>query len=561
MWDGHDSGAALIVDGRLIAAVNEERLSRRKLEIRFPAAAIQTCLRLGSVRPHEIDVVAACTSDVAKAVGRLFPSTKEAYYRLRRRQTLPGPLAALRKRGKYWLTELGPNPVSRAVGRACLAHALRRVGVACTDLRVYDHHLAHAMGAACASGFDRATVVTIDGVGDGTSATVNVFDDGRLTRVDRTPARDSLGIFFEHVTNLLNMRELEDEGKVMALASYAARPEENPLAALVQQQGLRVRTVVPGHALHRRLRRIQWAFPNEQFARMAQDVLEQTVVGIVRAAVHRTGIGTVAVAGGVVSNIQVNRLIRMLPDVDDVFVFPHMGDGGLAVGAALAAANQSEGPTIVDFQGLALGPAYTEQEIRRCLDVAGLAYSRPPALSDAVADRLVEDRVVLWFQGSMEYGPRALGSRSMLARPDRPALRDRVNLVLKKRVSYQPFCPSLLETDARRLFLDLKGTPDRYMTMAYTVREECRRALAAVLSVDGTCRPQIVSDDDAGEFASLLRAMKRRIGFGAVLNTSFNIHGEPLVCTPEEAIDVFRRSGADALAIGPFLTQAPALRP
>ena len=164
----------------------------------------------------------------------------------------------------------------------------------------------------------------------------------------------------------------------------------------------------------------------------------------------------------------------------------------------------------------------------------------------------------MWFQGAMEYGPRALGHRSVLARPDRPRLRDRINLVLKRRVWYQPFCPSMLESDARRALADWTGPGNRFMTMAYEVASEYRCRMAGVTSIDGTCRPQVVSDDAAGEFAEVLRQARRLWGVGAVLNTSFNIHGEPLVCAPGEAIDVFLRSGADLLAIGPFLVDRPA---
>lgn len=555
VWDGHDSGAALVVDGRVVAAVNEERLSRRKLEVRFPTAAIAACLELGRLAPADVDVVAGCTTDVAKALARLLPSTKEDYYRLRRRQAVPGPLAALRKRAKYWLTEWGPNPVSRAVSRACLGRTLRGIGLGGARLRLYDHHGCHAMGAACASGFERALVVTLDGVGDGLSATVSLLDGHGLRRLAATPAADSPGIFFEHVTNLLNMRELEDEGKVMALAGYAAAPERNPLLPLVQARGLRFATAAPGHALHARLRRIQWAFPNEQFARMAQETLEQAVVAVVARAVGETGVGRVALAGGVASNIRISRLIRMLPEVEDVFVFPHMGDGGLALGAALAAAAEGNGRLRVDLGDLGLGPGWSDAALEARLRAAGQPFRRPPQIVAEVAARLVRGQVVLWFEGRMEYGPRALGHRSILARPDRPDLRDRLNLVLKRRVWYQPFCPSLLESDAQRLFADWKGRPDRFMAMAYEVRPEARAALSGVINVDGTCRPQIVADDAAGPWAALLHEMKRLTGTGAVLNTSFNIHGEPLVCTPEEALDVYARSGADALALGPFLVE------
>jgi carbamoyltransferase len=174
-----------------------------------------------------------------------------------------------------------------------------------------------------------------------------------------------------------------------------------------------------------------------------------------------------------------------------------------------------------------------------------------------VADLLEAGRIVMWFQGRMEYGPRALGHRSVLARPDRLALRDRINLVLKRRVWYQPFCPSMLESEGPRLLGDWTGGRNRAMTMAYEVAPRYREQLAGVISVDGTCRPQLVPDGDGSAFAELLHEARRRWGVGAVLNTSFNIHGEPLVCSPVEAVDVFLRSGADALAIGDCCVEHP----
>jgi carbamoyltransferase len=545
-----------VCGGRIVAAANEERFSRRKLEIAFPEASIAACLRIGSLSPSDIDVVAASTTDPAKALGRLLPSTKESYYRIRRRQVHPGMLNGLRKRAKYWITELAPNALSTAISRHHLQRQLRQRQFTHAMLTLHDHHYCHAVAAAAASGFDRAIVITVDGVGDGAASTVSILDGGHLSEIDRTPAASSPGIFFEHVTNLLNMRELEDEGKVMALASYSPVPASNPLSDVIGADGLRFRTVTAGRSLRSRLARVQWSYPNEQFARMAQDAIERAIVSLVLNAVARTGIRKVALAGGVASNIQVNRRIRLLPEVEGVFVFPHMGDGGLALGAALAHSVRRGGIAEVDLNGLALGPEFDEEQMRQALDGAGLQYTRPASIADAVADLLTRNQVVMWFQGRMEYGPRALGCRSILARADDPSMRDRLNLVLKRRVWFQPFCPSLLESDAARLFCDWRGRPDRFMTMGYAVKGECQKALAGVLGVDGTCRPQIVADEDSGVWAELLRALKARTGTGALLNTSFNIHGEPLVCSPREAADVFRRAGADALACGPFLVKA-----
>jgi carbamoyltransferase len=556
IWDGHDAGAALFVDGALAAAVNEERFTRRKLEVAFPLRSIGVCCAIAGIRPDQVELVAACTTDVAKTLARAFPSTKETYYRIRRRTIAPGLRAAIRKRAKYHITEWPPNPASRALSTALLRRALARAGLHRARLRIYDHHACHAIAAAVASGFTACSVLTIDGVGDGLSSTVSAFTGGELVRIAATPARHSPGVFFEHVTNLLNMRELEDEGKVMALADYASPvPDaDNPLIDLIAVADLRFTTVRPGHRLMTTLRRMLWHYPNEQFAAMAQRALEVACVRMAQAVVTRTGLRNLALAGGVASNVKVNRRVRLLDEVSDVFVFPHMGDGGLALGAALFAAREHGVRATVPLD-LAWGPAFSDREIETALDDAGVSYRRCPDICAAVADRLHRGEIVLWFQGRMEYGPRALGHRSVLARPDCPALRDRLNLVLKRRVWYQPFCPSLLERDARTVFADWKGGANRHMTMAYLVGERHRAALAGVISVDGTCRPQIVDDADEDRFGVLLREVRARSGLGAVLNTSFNIHGEPLVCTPAEAIRVHRECGADALAIGSFLVE------
>jgi carbamoyltransferase len=560
IWDGHDSGAALLTDGRLRFAVNEERLTRRKLEIVFPSRSIDACLGHASLRPEEIHVVAATTSDPAKTLGRLWPGSKERYYAVRRRKMPPGPLAGLTRTVKYRMTEWRPNAVSRMLSHAVLSREIRSRGFTSAKLRIVDHHEAHAAGAAWASGFDRCAVLTIDGLGDGLSATISTFADGHLTRVAASSARNSIGVFFEQVTNLLNMRELEDEGKVMALADYAApiADLDNPLLPWVSVRNGVIKLKWPGHALRSRLSRVHWRYPNEQFAYLAQRTVEQVTTALARDAVRLTGHRRLALAGGVASNVKATRQVRLLADVDEVFVFPHMGDGGLALGAAASVAAASAETPRLDLTRLDLGPAFDRAAIEASLRAAGLPLTCAGNLACRVAELLERGAIVMWFQGAMEYGPRALGCRSVLARPDRVDLRDRLNLVLKRRVWYQPFCPSLLESEAARVLADWTGGRNRAMTMAYEVADEYRDRLAAVISVDGTCRPQIVGDEQPGSFADLLRLGRRHWNIGAVLNTSFNIHGEPLVCSPEEAIDVFRRSGADALAIDPFLVVRPA---
>lgn len=558
IWDGHDAGAALLQDGRVRFAVNEERLTRRKLEVRFPSLSIEACLAFAGLPADAIDATAVCTSDPAKALGRIWPGSKERYYAVRRRTTEPGALSGLTRLAKYRMTEWPPNRASRAVSRHALRQSLAPLGLSTRPLHLVDHHEAHAAAAARASGFESCAVITIDGLGDGVSSTISAFSNGQLVRVAASPARHSLGVFFEHVTNLLNMRELEDEGKVMALADYAAPvpDEDNPLLPLVRVRDGVIGTAHAGHALRSAIARVHWRFSNEQFAYMAQRVVEATCVALARDAMRLTGHRRIALAGGVVSNVKATRRVRLLPDVGDLYVFPHMGDGGLALGAAVVAAAAANERIDLDLQRLDLGPGYDERAIAAAVHAAGLRAVRQPDLPCRAAELLADDRIVMWFQGRMEYGPRALGHRSVLARPDRPALRDRLNLVLKRRVWYQPFCPSMLESEGPRVLSDWSGARNRAMTMAFQLAPDYRDRLAGVASVDGTCRPQFVPDDDPGPYAELLRHARRRWQIAAVLNTSFNIHGEPLVCSPEEAVDVFVRSGADALAIGPFLIEA-----
>ena len=557
LWDGHDSGAALLCDGRVVAAINEERLSRRKLEVAFPHRSIRACLDLARLDPAAVHVVAVSTSDIAKTLTRLVPQLKERYYLVRRRKAERGLISAATVGAKQVLTTWPPVALSRWMSRLAVAAQLRAHGLDAARLDLHDHHAAHAYAAAYCSGFQECAVLTLDGLGDGCSATTWRFVGGKLARLAASHARHSLGVFFEHVTALLNMRELEDEGKVMALADHASPVGDgtNPLLPFVSVRGDTLETSVPGRRMRRALARVQWHYPNEQFAYMAQRVVESVVVDLARSAVRLTGCSNVALAGGVASNIKASRRVRLLPEVSDVFVFPHMGDGGLALGAALVSAVGARDLDRLPLGDLGLGPAFEPDVIEAALRAAGLPFRRPADLAGEVVHLLAEDGVVLWFQGRMEYGPRALGQRSVLARPDRPAVRDRLNLILKQRVWYQPFCPSLLESEGRRVCADWKGTPDRNMTMAYLVAPEARRFLCGVISMDGSIRPQFVADDAPGPFAAVLRDAKRAWAIGAVLNTSLNIHGEPMVCSPADAIDVFFRSGADALAIGPYLVE------
>ena len=559
IWDGHDAGAALIRGDEILFAINEERLTRRKLEVGFPALSIETCLKAAGLAPCDIATVAASTTDPAKTLTRLFPGLKEQYYLIRRRKMAPRRADPFKKAFKYRFTELAPNLLSRTLSRIHLEGQLNALGFADYRLELVDHHAAHASASALCSGFPEALVLTLDGVGDGLCGSIWTWKGGELARLAALPAGRSLGIFFEHVTNLMNMRELEDEGKVMALANFAypIPDAENPMLEIIGVKGLDIVSPYNATEMFQALKAILWRYPSEQFAFMAQRVLERSAVALVREALERTGMTRLAVAGGVFSNIKMNMRLIELPGLERLFVFPHMGDGGLAIGAALAANRTLHGATACRLPHLYLGPEIGGQ--RPYFPPKKIGALSPYFLKDPAAEAarlILAGEIILWFQGRMEIGPRSLGHRSILARPDDRAIKDRLNLLLKKRVWYQPFCPSMLIEDAPAL-LETDGQEirdNRFMTMGFRVRPERLALMEGVINVDGTCRPQFVGNEEPRYRALLLR-LKEALGFGVVLNTSFNMHGEPMVCSPDEAVEMQRRTGIRYLIMEDWLIE------
>ena len=552
IWDGHDAGAALVKGDRLLSAVNEERLSRRKLEVGFPEKSIAACLQIAGVRPADLSTVALSTSDFSKTLTRVFPKLKEEYYQMRRRKKVPGLLYPLKKAMKYRLTELPSSAPTRWLSRRAVARQLASLGLGNVPLVLVDHHAAHAADAAFCSGFERALVLTIDGIGDGLSGSIWRLGGGKLERLAELSGRSSFGIFFEHVTNLMNMRELEDEGKVMALANYAypVPDAHNAMLDFFSVDGLRVRCRYSSMGMYRELKKLLWRFPPEQFAYMAQRTLEVKIVELVREAVRVTGERNIAYAGGVASNVKVNMLLREMEGVDELFVFPHMGDGGLAAGAALWLNYERFGVSRVPLPNVYAGPGYGHAEIEKAL--AGypqFAVRRSNDVAAETAALIAGGEILMWFQGRMEFGPRALGSRSILARPDSIEMKDALNLRLKRRVWYQPFCPSMLDEDAWSVLERYDGKANPFMTCAYRTKREKRHALAGVVNVDGTCRPQILRLGEQGRYADLLRRVKELTGFGIVLNTSFNLHGEPLVCSPLDALKTFAETDVNYIIL------------
>lgn len=558
IWDGHDAGAALLKGDLIVFAINEERLTRRKLEVGFPSLSIKACLDYEGIQASAVKAVALSTTDPAKTLTRLAPGLKEEYYLIRRRKKRPRRSDPFKKGFKYRFTELAPNILTRHLTRLYARKQLKASGFTSFKLSLLDHHQCHAEAAARSSGFEMCLVLTLDGVGDGLSGSVWQFKGDRLNLLKKISSTVSLGIFFEHVTNLMNMRELEDEGKVMALANYAypIDDHDNPLMKLIEVRGLELVSPYNSTGMYRELKKILWQYPSEQFAYMAQRVLEKKALTLTRNALVLTGDRNIALAGGVFSNIKLNMKIAQMPETEHVFVFPHMGDGGLAMGAAMRINHERFGIDQYALKDLYLGPEFSDADMRLSLKHWGFPYVSLKDTAARAAELVLEGEITLWFQGRMEIGPRALGNRSIVARPDRKEIKDRLNLVLKKRVWYQPFCPSILSGDADSL-LYLNGQDirnNRFMTMAFRVREAYQNLMEGVTNIDGTCRPHFVGDENP-LYRDLLLNIKKELGMGVILNTSFNIHGEPMVCTPDDALDMFSRTRVKYLFLGNFLVE------
>jgi carbamoyltransferase len=569
VWDGHDAGAALIVDGRVVLAINEERLSGRKLDVGLPVRAIAAMRRVSEGRRV---AWAVTTSDPAKTLTRLLPSTKERYYRLRRRLEPPGPLHGLTVRAKYRLTQWPTSGLLRAWARRSLAAA---IGAPREDVYLVDHHEAHAASAAFWPEWDGdALIVTLDGIGDGESGSVWKWSNSTaaLEKLISIPGSASLGLFFEHVTNELQMRPLEDEGKVMALATYAVdtRVETNPFlkwfSLTNDAAGLPVlRCSVAPSRMAREVARIVWCTPREQVSRQAQQTLEQLVPRFFTQLAKATGIGRFGYAGGVASNIKVNRLIRSSPGIERLEVCPAMGDGGLALGAALSTWRRVTGKRPEPFADFRLGTDHGDlganaETVARNISAQ---FTRPADIAHAVARLVADGAIVMWAQGRMELGARALGARSIVARADSVTARDDLNLRLKRRVWYQPFCPSILLSEAPSLLADFRGPRDinRHMTMGFLTTPRGRSALAGAIGPDGSCRPQMVAEDAANPWYRMIEEVRALTGAGAVINTSLNMHGKPMSDDAAGVVAAWLESGVEYLALGSALLSKPTASP
>jgi carbamoyltransferase len=563
-------GAAVIEDGRVLAAVNEERLVRKKMVLGFPRKAIAEVLSLAGIKPEELDRVA-----VASETGHFLNEyvdfdngtygidegiLKGLFFSI-------GSQASFLRRKIPFIEDIyytAKQPVF-ARRRRKVKEVLRdEFGITC-PVAFVSHHLAHAAGAYHASGYEDALLVTLDGAGDGHSSHVYNAKGGKLCLVHSVPAFDSLGCYYAYATEVCGFKAGRHEGKLTGLAAYG-KPSYREIFDRYFEYGngsmCNIGNVYRQSAIKKLRSELPEDFSKADLASTIQLFSEEIASSYISHWRTRTGQRNIGLAGGVFANVKINQRIHQIEGVESVFVYPAMSDEGIAAGAALSewAAQSPELAALGQkcFDHVYLGREFGETDISNALAADKVPYGKAEDPEEEIAELIAQGYVVARFNGPMEYGPRALGNRSILYRPDEPAVNDWLNKRLR-RTEFMPFAPSILEEDAEKYLKDIGGARDtaRFMTITFDCTDEMKESCPGVVHIDGTARPQLVSRRDNPSYYRIIEAFKRRTGIGCIVNTSFNIHEEPIVCTPEDAIRAFKDGHLDVLAIGPFVARNP----
>ncbi len=563
-----NASAAIVSEGRLVAAVEEERFNRVKYAAGFPAQAIRYCLKEAGLELKDIDHVAVPRNPYARLGTKLFYAIRMPSFARERVRVL----------AKF--TGI-PEALAQAFDTdpAKIAAKFHRI----------EHHQAHLASAFFVSPFERAALLSADGLGDFASTMWGTGEGSRMKIDGAIAFPHSLGLFYSAVTQYLGFLKFGDEYKVMGLAAYGEPEQLEAFRDIVRANGDGFRLGLDYFTHHRSGPEMSWAdadktptmgkmfseamerrlgpkrnpeAPLEQrhrnLASALQARLEEVYLGMLKKLAERTGLKAVCLAGGVAFNCVANGKIFDATSFEQVYVHPAAGDGGLAVGAAFFVWHQILGkPRSFVMDHAYWGPGYTRDATWRAIDASGLRQNgwRVDELAEdnlmpRAAAIVADGKILGWFQGRAEWGPRALGNRSIVADPRRPEMKEILNQRIKHREIFRPFAPSILAECTGEWFE--KSHPSPFMTLAYSVRPEKREKIPAPTHVDGTGRLQTVTHEANPRYWSLIKAFEQLTGVPVVLNTSFN-DNEPIVCRPEEALDCFQRTQMDALVLGDFL--------
>lgn len=548
-----ESAVTILQDGRIVWSASEERFTRKKQQAGFPHESLLAGLRYASLT----------TADVTGVAYSFLSSGGEAREKLRNLgQSIAGELTASTPLGQraYHLYRFGrstANGVLRLHPRynRQLLEGLRRHGLD-AKLRYFPHHLTHAESCYRTSGWDRSLVVVMDGYGTGECTTIWLGENRTLRKVASIRSPHSLGNFYQSATVALGFIPNRHEGKVLGLAAHGnPEPIRSELLKRFRQTpgAYAIESMIYGDRQARRFARER---SREDVAAGFQSVLEEVGTALVRHFVDRFQTPRVVMAGGVMANVKLNQRIAEIPGVEDVWVFPAMADAGTAFGAALCSTQMfQDGERLRDVY---FGPGYTDAEMADALRRAGLT---PLPLADAdaaIAVLLTTGACVARFAGRMEFGPRALGNRSILVRATDPGTNDSLNKRLR-RTEFMPFAPATLDEYAEQCYrrIDRGRGSAEFMTMTFDCTERMRAESPAAVHVDNTARPQLVRKDIQPSYYRIIEEYRRLTGIPTVINTSFNMHEEPIVCSPDDAVRAFLDGDLEFLALGPHVVANP----
>jgi len=544
---GHDASAAILVDGKIVAAAEEERFIRDKhAKNKFPYEAAKYCLEEAGVRPEQVDVVAFPYAEI--------PLTSPArwHYAMRHWYAPDRAIDAIFN---------GNRRFRRNRDKAM--QLMTEMGLSNARYLPVEHHLTHASSCYHLSGFkEKTAIVGIDGKGEYATTFFGYGENGKIHKIKEFYDPDSLGGMYGAITEYLGFEMLDGEFKVMGMAPYGD-PKKYDLSRLIsfKDGDLRVNTELVNVVGLRRYKEngkgyyftpdlVKWLGPKRQgdeiddpyihYAASVQQLLEDVALEMidyyVGDIIRETG--RIAMAGGVALNVKLNQRIIAMPGVKELFVQPASGDAGTSLGAASFAAAEL-GETVEPMRHAYLGPAYTTEE---CLSACEVHPAQPKfeRIDDAAkkgAELLAAGNPLAWFQGRMEFGPRALGCRSILGDPSHSGVADRINAQIKYRERWRPFCPSMLDRAAPDILQTNHPAP--YMTFTFDVAEHWKPRIPEVVHEDGTARAQVVTKETNPRYYALIEELERLRGVPVVLNTSLNRRGEPMICSPEDALNMF----------------------
>lgn len=557
---GQNPGACVLRDGKLIAFAEEERFLRIKgANLRFPAKSLAYCLKEAGASLDDVDRFAVGWNALKYRFHMPMFFAKQFF----RNIGIAGDGSSMRI-----LAEIADQKPDAIIRRTTLA--LREEGLTgrIPEFVFVDHHLAHAASAHYASGFEDSSVLIIDGSGEDRSTSFYSGKGLALKDLGSVELPDSLGWFYAAVTSFLGFRAYEEEGFTMGLAPYGKPSAEwqDKMAKLVRFEANGLYSVDPRYTLlgkHStnehfadelttllgppRSPKDSFTQTHKDIALAAQERLEQAVLRLVKRLVDQTGLRKLSIAGGVTMNCKMAGVIGASGLVDGLFVQPAAHDSGTALGAAMWASAQSgENPRFA-MNTAQWGPGYSSAEVEKVAKTTGMKFERPDSIGEKTAEALASGKVVAWFNGRMEVGPRALGGRSILANPTIPGMNDRVNRDVKFRDAWRPFCPSMLDS-AAATYLE-PSLETRFMTVAAQANARGLAEIPAVIHVDGSTRPQAINTTSHPAYASMITSFGERSGVPVVMNTSLNVKGEPIACTPMDALRCFYSSGIDAIAL------------